>query len=173
LAAPLAIALLGCALNAASPTPWPSAHLLAQADPLAPADPSTMSYPQLSAEYDRLSASRPNLVGPIVLVSGAEVGFAMAADLLSIGVGFGFGVSPGTGVATGSGAGWVLVALGAVILAASVAVGIYGTVRLYRVIRRRFELGAQMDEVKARMSDPGAARGALSQPMGGLVLAEL
>jgi len=150
--------------------------LLAEADFSAPSDTKSMTYSQLQVEYDRLVATRPNLVGPIVLVSGAEVGFAMAADLLYTGIGFGFGTAAGTGVATGSTQGWVLVALGAVLFVASALIGIYGTSRLYSVIRRRSELGAQMDEVRARMTDPSSApppAGALPKLGGGFVIAEL
>lgn len=142
--------------------------LVVSAGPLAEQpDVSTMTYPQLQAEYDRLSASRPNLVGPIVLVSGSEVGFAMAADLLYTGIGVGFGTTAGTGVAAGSDAGWLLVSIGAVLFVASALIGIYGTVRLYDVIRTRFLLGAQMDEVRARMTDPSLAPAA---PAGGMAL---
>ncbi|MFT3842041.1 MAG: hypothetical protein QM723_33935 [Myxococcaceae bacterium] len=142
--------------------------LVVSAGPLAEQpDLSTMTYPQLSAEYDRLAASRPNLVGPIVLVSGSEVGFAMAADLLYTGIGVGFGTTAGTGVAAGSDAGWLLVSIGAVLFVASALIGIYGTVRLYDVIRRRFVLGAQMDEVRTRMTDPSLSPAAST---GGMAL---
>lgn len=167
----LATSLLAAALAHAPPA-WPHARLLAQAGPEAGAL-DALTYPQLQAEYARLDTARPGLVGPIVLVAGSEVGLAMAADLLYTGIGFGFGTTAGTGVASGSSSGWPLVVAGAVLLVAGVGIGVYGALRLYRTLRLRSELGAQMDRVREKMTDPSAApKGAVSAaPAARLVLA--